>query len=231
MDHEQYQNQRYTKDIAYLENKVYLKKILRYLDEIKPTGRILEIGCADGSFSALLRNKYTVMAYGIDISEAMVKKAVLNGVGCIQHDVEEGIPYEDGYFSVVIATEVIEHIYDTDQFIKECYRVLKKGGTLILTTPNLVSITNRLKMVLGKYPSYVPEYKTGGAGHIRAYTVPTLKKQVKDHDFKQVFVYGPNTPYPLNLSFFKLFNAIPELLGDKFPTICSHVILYAKKQK
>ncbi len=59
---------------------------------------------------------------------------------------------EDGSADVVLLCEVIEHLYNPDAVMRECRRILKKGGALVLTTPNLSSWFNRILLVLGFFP-------------------------------------------------------------------------------
>lgn len=55
-------------------------------------------------------------------------------------------------FDLVHANQVIEHLYETDLFIKEIYRILKKGGYAIISTPNLAGLHNIVSLILGKQP-------------------------------------------------------------------------------
>jgi 2-polyprenyl-3-methyl-5-hydroxy-6-metoxy-1,4-benzoquinol methylase len=54
--------------------------------------------------------------------------------------------------NVIIASEIIEHVFNTDFFIEELKRILKPIGIIILTTPNMHSATNRLLFLMGKFP-------------------------------------------------------------------------------
>ena len=54
-----------------------------------------------------------------------------------KHDVTEAFPYQNAKFDVVHSSELIEHVKDTMFFLKECKRVLKPGGRMIISTPNL----------------------------------------------------------------------------------------------
>src|SRR3989344_5125973 len=174
------QDKRYSDYAAFGEEKYYILKVLEVTEKLKPEGKSLEIGCADGSFSEKLKKK-GLDAYGIDISRGAIEKANKKGIKALAINAETGLPFEDNEFDLVVATEVIEHIYDTDFLIKEMNRVVKRGGHLVISTPNLASLVNRAKLLLGKYPSFVPEYKVGGAGHIRAYTLSVLKQQLEEH--------------------------------------------------
>ncbi len=114
--------------------------------------RILDLGCAEGPYSYLFTGENE--SYGLDTcpkrmllgeNNAMDKgyKALIIGEGL-------SLPLTDSLFDIVICTEVIEHVVEVRQLIKEINRVLKKGGKLILSTPNLVSLGNRLGMIFGK---------------------------------------------------------------------------------
>ncbi len=182
------------------------------------------------TFSKKLKDDFGIDAYGIDISENAVKLANQRGVKAKKHNLENRLPYPDNHFDLIVSCEVIEHLYDTDFFIKELRRVLKKKGFFILTTPNLVSLTNRMRVLFGSYPLFVPEYKIDGAGHIRSYTVPVLKNQLTDHKMKVVLTSSPNFIFPMNSKIVPVFlKKMAIKLGDYFPKVGSHIIMVAKK--
>jgi 2-polyprenyl-3-methyl-5-hydroxy-6-metoxy-1,4-benzoquinol methylase len=59
------------------------------------------------------------------------------------------LPYPDDYFDCVIFTEVLEHLYESPiKYLEEFYRILKKGGYLLITTPNVMRIENKIKFFL-----------------------------------------------------------------------------------
>jgi 2-polyprenyl-3-methyl-5-hydroxy-6-metoxy-1,4-benzoquinol methylase len=159
-----------------------LKRVTRMILEEAP-GRLLDIGCGDGSFSSrFLSAGYSVD--GVDLTENQVLLARSRGVAAIRHELGAGpIPYVNESFDIVFAGEVIEHLVDTSSFIGEILRILKPGGCAILTTPNLASFENRLRLLFGIYPMWL-EYKLeGGQGHVRAYTPRVLKQQLREHGF------------------------------------------------
>ena len=86
--------------------------------------KILDIGCADGALIAPLVPHHEV--WGIEISDYLCNEAKKQGLKVIQADIEEGIPVNSNTFDIVIAAEIIEHIVDTDFFLAECNRILKK---------------------------------------------------------------------------------------------------------
>ncbi len=215
-----------------MTDKVYLLKIFKEVKRIFNNNKIniLEIACSDGSFSKLLLNNGYYVT-GVDISEESIKKALENGINAIVGDVEEGLNFPNETFDAVIACEVIEHLFDTDFFIQEMKRVIKKGGYLFISTPNLASLKNRIRLIFGGYPQY-SEYNIGKntAGHIRNYTPKTIILQLKEHDFEIIKLTSPNIIFPMTKNFPRFIKKIALCLGDIFPTIGSHIIVVAKKK-
>ena len=91
------------------------------------------------------------------------------------------IPTRDGVFDVVIFNEVFEHLRnDLIHSVREIFRVLKPGGILLLSTPNLRSLAGLSNLLLrheayavmgGIYEQYSGVSRGGGTGHVREYTV------------------------------------------------------------
>jgi 2-polyprenyl-3-methyl-5-hydroxy-6-metoxy-1,4-benzoquinol methylase len=76
----------------------------------------------------------------------------------------------------VVAAEVIEHVFDTQAVIDELARVLEPEGWLAITTPNLVALSGRAQLVLGRSPHNVEfDASPGTSGHIRYFTFDTLE--------------------------------------------------------
>lgn len=231
--HREYQNEHYSNYNSFDSTKYYLFKIVRMLknNNIK-FKNVLDVGCADGSFLAFLKGKFHIQAKGIDISEKAIEKAKKKGLDARIADVEEGLPFKNNSFDLVISSEVIEHVYDTDYFLKELNRVLKPNGTLVLTTPNLASLINRVRLLFGMYPLFVPEYKKEQAGHLRAYTIKVLRQQLEENNFRPFIITAPNFPFPINN------NRIPRFiknifiyLGDFFPTFGGIIIIFSRVKK
>lgn len=156
---------------------------------------VLDIGCSDGYIgSLLLKNRNNV--YGIDISPKKVTAAKALGVKARLVDIEKQIlPYKEHTFDVVLLTDVIEHVFDTDELLERIKRILKVNGTLLITTPNTASLGRRLLLFLGKNPFL--EYSTQNfpgcippVGHIRYYITSTLQEQLIRHGFKNVRIIG-----------------------------------------
>jgi len=65
----------------------------------------------------------------------------------------ESLNIEDSSVDIILLCEVIEHIYNPDKILEECNRILKPGGKIVITTPNLVSWYNRILLLLGFFPA------------------------------------------------------------------------------
>jgi ubiquinone/menaquinone biosynthesis C-methylase UbiE len=66
--------------------------------------------------------------YGIEIVENLISNAEQKGISVKRADLNSNFPFDDNTFDVVHANQVIEHLFDTDNFLNEVYRILKRGG-------------------------------------------------------------------------------------------------------
>ena len=90
-------------------------------------------------------------------------------------------PYPDDYFSAVLCGEVLEHLeQDPVHMLNEIYRILKRGGTLLLTTPNVVSLRAVGEVLQGRHPASYTRYQRRrlgdtASGHAREYTPEEIR--------------------------------------------------------
>jgi len=200
----------------------------KYLSENQT---VLDIGCGDGNFAIFLKNVLKAKdIFGIDISEKAVSLCIKNGINAVKLNVDDDkLPYENGFFDAIFCGEVIEHLYDPDFLLSEIYRVLKKGGIFLITTPNLAAWHNRAILCLGFQPHFTevslkyhyvgklhPKAKDlKASGHIRVFTYRALKDLLKIHGFTLIKTTGiPGVmPVPLNVAD-AIFKFVPSLSSD-----------------
>jgi SAM-dependent methyltransferase len=105
------------------------------------SARILDAPCGAGALTAALRDEgYT--AFGADIdAEARLRL----GDGFTMADLTKPFPWPDASFDAVLSVEGIEHLENRHAYLRELRRVLKPGGALVLTTPNIVSVRSRVR--------------------------------------------------------------------------------------
>ena len=131
------------------------------------------------------------------------------GQPTLRANIEHHLPFKNNTFDLVFAGEIIEHVVDTDLFLDECKRILKKNGYLLLTTPNLSSWINRIRLLLGRQPFYCENRLRIGidAGHVRNYVPRELRKQLLEHRFNVKFFTGDIIQGKLVPDGFKIFLA------------------------
>jgi SAM-dependent methyltransferase len=99
-------------------------------------------------------------------------------------------PWPDEHFDLVVAGEIIEHlIYDPMHLLLESRRVLREGGYLLITTPNIASLASLYKLLEGRHnPQIFPHYKIPDGepeiGHRREYTAREIGEAVKAAGFE-----------------------------------------------
>ncbi len=121
--------------------------------EPRPGGRLLDCGCGDGEFTARLARRAQVgECYGIECVDERIDEATARGIIVTKADLNRPLPYEDGFFDIVHANQVIEHLADNDVFLREVRRVLRPDGYAILSTNNLASWHNVFSLALGMQP-------------------------------------------------------------------------------
>ena len=184
-------------------------------------GRLLDVGCGDGSFAALLGRAFRASElYGVDISERAVRLAQRNDVVANRVDVgRDSLSFQDRYFDLVFAGEILEHLLHPDWLLGEVYRVLAPAGHIIVTTPNLASWYNRIQLLLGYQPYGIPashihrgvgalwskarsklvysDFYSPATGlaegfphHIRFFTARGARELLRVHGFQTVKTYG-----------------------------------------
>jgi SAM-dependent methyltransferase len=153
-----------------------------------PGGRLLDIGCWDGSKTIRVRERVRAdKAYGVDFVADALAQAQRLGIhtSCVDLNAELPLAFPTDFFDIVFCGDVIEHVFSPDDLLDEIARLLRPGGYAVLTTPNLASWRNRLVLLLGWQP-FSSEVSTRNhygnplapqglpSGHIRLFTLHAL---------------------------------------------------------
>jgi ubiquinone/menaquinone biosynthesis C-methylase UbiE len=174
--------------------KIYqatLNIIIENLGDRKEDVVHLDIGSGKGELLELFKKHLNIKSSCCDYTDKLMK---LPGqqVDIIDLNVNKELPYEDDTFDIVTATEVIEHLEDFRTTLREVYRVLKKGGICVLTTPNILNINSRLRNLwfgfadlMGPLP--VQDRKIEScSGHINPTSLFYLMHALSELNFRQV---------------------------------------------
>lgn len=174
------------KNLGDLAKSPRAKIMLNIIDGLNLVEKnILDVGCYDGTLLSLLKNRNNNL-FGIEASDWGVEQCKRKDINVKQFyfDGENKLPFEDDFFDVVITGEIIEHIFDTDFFLREVHRVLKPGGKLLISTPNIASFGRRLMLLFGINPIIeLSPNEPESSGHIRCFTFQTLKKLLEKKQF------------------------------------------------
>ena len=166
---------------------------------------LLDVGCSDGRNLRVFRKRLpNARLCGTDIGETMGEMLRAQGFEFVPADASRGLPFHDQSFDVVTCGEVIEHIFDPDTMLDDLRRVLAPNGVLIITTPNLAYLPNRVLLALGVQPifsevsllrNYGRFHRVLGQGneaqgHLRLFTLPALLEMLADHRFDICGAFG-----------------------------------------
>lgn len=156
---------------------------------LSPGTRVLDVGCGDGRHLGMLRRMAGVDAIGVDLAASDLESAnerlrTLDAVPpsqggsvrdaghwlTLRADVAR-LPFPDGSFDCVIASEVLEHVHDDQAVLQELTRVLRPGGTLAVSVPR--TVPEAICWALSR------EYRDTPGGHVRIYRRNQLRRRVR----------------------------------------------------
>ena len=200
-------------------------------------GNILVVGCGSWQEMSIINDE--AKATGIDISKVAVEK-VKKQFPQFSLKVADAtdLPFEDKEFDCVVCSEVIEHIENRDKAFSEINRVLKKGGTFVITTPNWWSWYGLARLIAEKLFS---KPFTSGDQPIDNWSNPvSLRNELYKANFsvilkRGIWYYPPfgkgkkQLPHQITLPIVKLFYPLDYFLGNILPWFGHMILLLAKK--
>ncbi len=151
------------------------------LSAVRPGDRALDLGCGVGDFTVLLAAA-GAKTIGADVAETALARArhAHPGLAFRLVPFEGPLPFEDGCFDLVWASEVIEHVADTARWLSEVRRVLVPGGCFLVTTPS----HGRLRLLFGGIERFSPPL----GDHLHLYTRRSLAEVLGEFGFGEISV-------------------------------------------
>jgi|SRR3989344_2354128 len=242
-----YQEGRYSRELIEIRNSLYPEKarlfekmIVSYTPQ-----KVLDVGCGDGGLIAYLQEKMGFQGYGVDISRKGTALAIRRGIESKVADIEEGIPFSNNMFDLIIANEIIEHLRNPDYFLEEVRRILRKGGMLLIGTPNLSVWFNRIIFPLGIYPVYLEastQFRKIGmgflknqvtqqpVGHIRVFNLPALRDLLTAYGYEITEIRGTSVPFESSNKLLSLFYKTIDTMLSYIPSLASDLIILARRK-
>lgn len=174
----------------FLTHQERYKYVLKKIEQLNlpAGGRILDIGCYPPHMFRVLEER------GYEVWGVASKHEPVKDKNVVSLNLEtEKFPFKDQFFDLILFSEVIEHlIVDPHLYLPKFKKLLKKEGVFLITTPNAAHLKNRMKLLLGKSPSFSLQqlYETRPSDdslyyrHNREFTGLELQQIIKDCGFK-----------------------------------------------
>lgn len=200
------------------------RRARRIIEETNPqTGEaIIDLGCGTGYYLYLLSNlPLNLKLTGFDNDKKALEEAKLllsnnESINFVTGDMHK-MPFKDNSFDKTVASEVLEHVENDEQVLKEIYRILKPNGILVISVPsvNYPFFWDPINFILQHL--FKTHIKTGffaglWSGHLRLYSLYNLKKKFEKIGFK-VEIAQELTYWCLPFNHY-LINIVARLLYD-----------------
>ena len=195
----------------------------------RPVSRVLDVGCSDGKFGALLK----MQGHEVVGLDAVTHKGVHERLdGFIEVDLNQGLPDDLGdNFDVVLAADVIEHTIDPTRLLQQLREKLTPGGVLLASVPNFAHWYPRARVALGRF-----DYDRRGildSGHVRFFTRRSFERTVRDAGYEvgrreavglpfEVMERGGGSPKRTE----KTLSTIDRIGVSMWPTMFGYQFLY-----
>jgi 2-polyprenyl-3-methyl-5-hydroxy-6-metoxy-1,4-benzoquinol methylase len=170
--------------------------------------KILEIGCAEGNYGAFLKQKYKAEVWGIELNQSAANEAAkkLDHVltGDALHLMDQ---LEESSFDYIALFEVLEHMMNPEMVLMKAKRLLAKDGTIILSVPNVMYISNLYRMLIKKDWEYI-DHGVLDITHLRFFTKKSLQRMLKNLGYSIIECRGIQPPRGLFLFLFHVFNIL-----------------------
>jgi len=164
------------------------RRVINTIEKYSPIGKILDIGCAEGVFLDIAKQKGWD-CYGIDISKYATKYASDNfDIKVKTGELNEKI-YPNEFFNVITLWDTIEHVKDPNKIILIVNKIIKKDGLLFILTINEDSLINRIAHFIYKLSFGIIKYpivKLHPIHHLHHFSKKTIKNLLNKHGFKSI---------------------------------------------
>jgi ubiquinone/menaquinone biosynthesis C-methylase UbiE len=196
-----------------------VRSIIRQLSENQDV-QVLDVGCAAGTIlGPLAKQCPTIHLIGADINESLCQLAVDNGFErAIPLDASGTLPFGDAAFDIVFSGETLEHLVDTDLALSEFSRVLKMGGWLVVTVPNVRTLYSLARWFLNEPPAFGARVRST---HVRDFTTKHMRRILVMNGFSVQQIRGVDFSPFLRMA----------SIADWLPSFSTQFIAVAQKVK
>ena len=207
------------KEIQYfsLEREIFKNSILQ-------NGQVIfDIGCGTGALGSYFIQNQSCLVHGFEINSNVINEAKSNLTSIVEGNIETDlIPFKNDYFDYIILGDVIEHLINPILTINRLKPYLKKGGTILITTPNI----KHWSVVYNLLFKDSWDYKSWGIldfTHLRFFTKKSFLNMLnynneENFEIKRV-IQNPSKSHYFNLLTLNIFNGF----------LASHLFIKIKK--
>lgn len=129
------------------------RRVILAAIEPRPGGVLLDLGCADGAVTErIARQAQVARVVGVELIAHLADAARERGMEVVGADLNGRLPFADASFDVIHSNQVIEHLWNTDNFLREIRRLLRPDGYAVVSTNNLASWHNVASLAMGWQP-------------------------------------------------------------------------------
>jgi 2-polyprenyl-3-methyl-5-hydroxy-6-metoxy-1,4-benzoquinol methylase len=148
----------------------------------RPARRVLDLGCATGTTGAALKQRQDAEVVGVERDPEYAREAAARLDRVVTADVEAFDPAGLGTFDALIAADILEHLVDPWATLRRCAAVLRPGGTVVVSLPNVGHWSTYAHLLGGTWPRK-PE-GIFDATHLRWFTLRDARELLAQADLE-----------------------------------------------
>ena len=204
------------------------------LHTLMPSGvRVLDVGCGTGSVTLIANGMKNNDVLGIEPDEQRAERSRSRGIDTVCGELDETFSARHGLFDVIVFADVLEHLPSPAEVLTRAMRVLRPGGLVLISVPNVAHWSVRLNLLRGRF-----DYTETGildATHLRWFTAKTIHslctdvgldvRSIQQTAGTELSEYWQTLPWRVIPG--RLRRRLIHLLTRLFPLLfgCQHVVL------